>query len=237
MKTTSTIGWAQHAVLAFVLLALNGICFSQPRIAVEKTKVDLGVIYNGSVARGRVVIRNIGRDSLKIVGVTTSCGCTTVKRPKDILRPGEQDAVEIEFNSTGYRGKFEKHVDILSNDPKTPATSVTLLAEVVEELQPVNFPSVIWLGAVPVGKEVEQIVGLKNISGKVITVLRYDVSSPDLRVALGIRTILPADTLRFTIKITPNRTEYINELLLLETDSNKQTKVPVRVTMMGVSQN
>lgn len=221
--------------LAFVLVALSGLGLSQPKVSVDKTKIDLGVIYNGTIKTARVLIRNIGRDTLRIVGVSTSCGCTTAKRPKDLLRPGEQDAVEVEFNSTGFRGKIEKHVDIMTNDPIAPTTWVTLLGEVIDELQPIGNQSVVWLGAVPVGKEVEQTISFKNISGKAITLTGYKSSSPLLSVTLGQRSALPADTIRVNIKITPKKNEYINELLLLETDSNKQSKVPVRVTLIGVN--
>jgi hypothetical protein len=183
------------------------------------------------------VIKNIGSDSLKIVSVTTSCGCTTAKRPKDYLRRGEQDAVEVEFNSTGFRGKIEKHVSIMTNDPTAYTTDVSLVGDVIEELQPVGNASVIWLGAVPVGKEVTQSVTFKNISGRVMTLTGYTSSSPDITVLFGQRTVLPADTIRLSLKVTSKKTEYVSEQVFLETDSKRQPKVPVRVTLIGVNPN
>jgi hypothetical protein len=164
------------------LVAITVVGFCQPKISVDKTKIDMGVIYNGETKKARIVIKNIGSDSLKIVSVSTSCGCTTVKRPKEYLRRGEQDAVEIEFNSTGFRGRVEKHVSIMTNDPKVSTTEVTLVGDVIEELQPVGNASVIWLGAVPIGKEVTQTVTFKNVSGRVITLTGYKSSSPDIAV-------------------------------------------------------
>ncbi len=221
--------------IALVAITVVGLC--QPKISVDKTKIDMGVIYNGETKKARIVIKNIGTDSLKIVGVTTSCGCTTAKRPKDYLRRGEQDAVEIEFNSTGFRGRVEKHVSIMTNDPVAYTTEVTLIGDVIEELQPVGSASVIWLGAVPIGKEVTQTVTFKNISGKVMTLTGYKSSSPDITVLFGQRTVSPADTIRLSFKITPRKTDYISEQVFLETDSKKQPQVPVRVTLIGVNPN
>jgi len=220
----------------FVSLVWN-CSLSQARISVDKSVIDLGVAYNGSMKKARAVIKNIGRDTLHILDVSTSCGCTTVKRPKDFLKPGETDVVEVEFNSTGFRGQIEKHIEILSNDPKTPRVGLTLNVNVIEELQPVGSASVVWFGTVPIGKTVEQVIGLKNVSGKVITLVGFKSSSPDLSANISNRRVMPADTVRFSIKITPRKSDYISEMLLLETDSDKQSQVPIRVTLLGVTPN
>lgn len=227
-----------QCLLCAVLLSVmveRTLC--QPRISVDKTRIELGTIYNGETKKAKIVIRNIGRDSLKIVSVTTSCGCTTVKRPKDFLRAGEQDAVEIEFNSTGFRGRIEKHVSILTNDPREYTTEVTLLGDVIEELQPVGTSSILWLGAVSIGKEVTQTVTFKNVSGKVMTLMGYKSSSSDISVVFGQRQVLPADTIQVSFRVMPKKSDYISEQVMLETDSKKQSQVPVRVTLIGVNPN
>jgi len=237
MKRTIVIYPLLGICIALLLSALGGICSAQPKISVDQTNIDLGMIYNGATKKARVVISNIGKDTLRIVGVTTSCGCTTAKRPKDFLKPGESDVVEVEFNSTGFRGQIEKHIEILSNDPKTPRVGLTLNVNVIEELQPVGSASVVWFGTVPIGKTVEQVIGLKNVSGKVITLVGFKSSSPDLSANISNRRVMPADTVRFSIKITPRKSDYISEMLLLETDSDKQSQVPIRVTLLGVTPN
>jgi hypothetical protein len=220
------------------MFSIVGVCLSQPKIAVDKQNIDLGVIYNGSTVNEHIIIRNIGRDTLLILGVTTSCGCTTVRQPKATLNPGETDVVEVQFNSTGFRGKVEKHVFIASNDQMTPSMNVTMSGNVIEELQPVdNNSSVVWLGSVPVGRTVEKTVSFKNVSGKVITLLGFKSSTPDVSVTFANKAVNPADTISITFKITPHKTDYISEQVILQTDSKKQSQVPVRVTLIGVSPN
>jgi hypothetical protein len=235
MKLNSLGESMRCSCVGLLFVALVASAAAQPKLSIDKSKMDLGVIYNGTTKKARIMLKNVGRDTLRILGVTTSCGCTTARQPKSFLKSGESDAVEIEFNSTGYRGKIEKHINIVTNDPTSPTTYVTLIGDVIEELQPVNNGSVLWLGSVPKGKQVEQTVAFKNVSGKVLTLTGFKSSSSDLSVTFGQRTVLPADTIWLNIKITPRKTDYINELLLLETDSDKQSQVPVRVTLIGVS--
>lgn len=224
-----------RSVIIFSLaLVSTAPTFAQPKLSVEKSNIDLGTIYNGTVKKARIVIKNSGKDSLKILGVQTSCGCTTAKQPKSALKPGESDAIEIEFNSTGWNGKVTKHVMIQSNDPANPTATVTLVSDVVQELEPVGGASVLWLGSLPIGKEVIHKVAFKNVAGKPMTLINYSSSSPRLSVKFDKKSVMPSDTIQVTIKVYPEKTDYFNEQIFLETDSDKQTKVPLRVTFIGV---
>lgn len=222
--------------VAFFLLALVStvLTFAQPKLIIEKSNIDLGTIYNGMVKKARIVLKNSGKDTLKILGVQTSCGCTTAKQPKSALKPGESDVVEIEFNSTGWNGKVTKHVMIQSNDPANPTATIMLVSDVVQELQPVGGASVLWLGSLPIGKEVIHTVGFKNVAGKPMTIKNYSSSSPSLSVKFDKKAVMPSDTIHITLKIYPEKPDYFNEQIFLETDSDKQSKVPLRVTFIGV---
>lgn len=218
----------------FLMAALAvGSALSQPKVSVDKSEIDLGVTYNGQVRKAKILIRNSGKETLKILSVQTSCGCTAVRQPKSELKPGESDAVELEFNSTGFRGKVTKHINIQTNDPSTPNTSVALVTDVIDELMPINNSSVIWLGSLPIGKEVEHKVGLKNVSGKVISLKSYTSSSPNVTLDFEKKAVMPADTVFITLKVKSNKVDYVNEQVMLQTDSNNQTNVPVRVTFIG----
>jgi hypothetical protein len=80
-------------------------------------------------------------------------------------------------------------------------------------------------------------VTFKNVSGKVMTLIGYKSSSSDITVLFERRTVLPADTIRMNFKVTPRKTDYVSEQVFLETDSKRQSQVPVRVTLIGVNPN
>jgi hypothetical protein len=223
--------------LAVLLLVSLSIGSSQPKVSVSKSTIDLGVVYNGAIGKARVTLKNVGNDTLRIIGVYTSCGCTTVKQPKPALRAGESDVLEVEFNSTGYRGHVTKHVTVSTNDVTSPQTEIALNADVIDELAPLKGTSVIWLGTIPLGKEVDQTVSFKNVSGKTITLKGYTSSSPQVLASFSQPSVLPADTVQIFVRVRPIKTDYSSEQILLETDSRKQRQVPLRVTFIGVKPN
>ena len=223
--------------ITLLLVVSLSVCSSQPKIWIDKRKIDMGTIYSGSTEKARVTLKNVGKDTLKILGVYPSCGCTTVKQPKSALLVGESDVLEFEFNSTGYRGSVTKYVTIMTNDPTSSQTLVTLNANVVDELAPLKGVSVIWLGTIPLGKEVGQTFSFKNVSGKTITLKGYRSSSPHVGATFDHTSVLPADTVQVLVKVTPTTADYSSEQILLETDSQKQRLVPLRVTFIGVKPN
>ncbi|MFH0989294.1 MAG: DUF1573 domain-containing protein [bacterium] len=211
--------------------------YSQPKLATSSPTIDLGIVYNGATKIFKIPVKNIGSDTLKILGVQTSCGCTTVKQPKTSLLPNESDVIETEFLSTGFRGKLTKSMIIVSNDPFSPEIRLSITADVLEELEPLSNSGIVWLGTLPIGKEVTTRAAFKNISGRTITIKGFTTPSPLLSVQIEKRAILPAESLRVTIKFTPQKAEYFSEMIHFQTDSKKQSVVPLRVTFIGVKRD
>ncbi len=235
MYTHSSCYFTRRGLLfAALFVSATVSVLSQPRASVEKLNIDLGVTYNGQVRKAGIIVKNTGKDVLKVLDIQTSCGCTAVKHPKNELKPGESDQLEVEFNSTGFRGKVSKTVTIQTNDPSNPAVTVTLLTDVIEELAPINNSSVIWLGSLPVGKEVEHKVGFKNVSGKVMTLKGYTSSTSSVSVKFETKAVMPADTIYVVVKVKADKADFQNEQIMIQTDSKKQSLVPMRVSFIGM---
>lgn len=215
-----------------VLLVHGG--YSQAKLALESQEIDLGEMYNGEVVKARIALKSAGKSPLKIVRISTSCGCTTVKQPQGDILPGKTDFLEVEFNSSGFRGKAMKYVYIETNDPDNQYTSVTLSALILEELQPVQNNTLIWFGDVPVGKKAEQTYALKNISPNALEIRTVTTSQKSITVTFDKKKIPPGATVTFTVGVTPEKTGYLNESFFVETNSNYQKRVPVRISLMGV---
>ncbi|MEX2117658.1 MAG: DUF1573 domain-containing protein [Bacteroidota bacterium] len=228
----STVRWKLATLLLFSFVFFeNG--FSQAKLVFEQA-IDLGELYNGEVVKARIPLTNAGKLPLKIIRISTSCGCTTVKQPQGDIAPGKTDVLEVEFNSTGFRGKSVKYVYIETNDPENQYTSVTLSALVREELQPVQNNTLIWFGDVPVGKKAEQTYALKNISPNAIGIKRIITSNKSVKVTFDHKNVPPEGTVTFTVSVIPEKTGYLNETFFVETNSKHQKKVPVRMSLMGV---
>ena len=220
--------------LAVIIVALTSPAWSQPKLVLDTQNIDLGQVYNGEIVKARIVLKNGGSAPLKIVRVNTSCGCTTVKEPKSDIPPGKSDVVEVEFNSSGFRGKAVKYVYVETNDPDNQYASVTLTANIREELEPLQKYSLIWFGDVPIGGTAKQTYALKNISGSPIRIKGIKSASKAVKVTYDKETIAPEDSVTLTINVAPETAGYLNETFFVETNSSHQNRVPVRVSLMGV---
>jgi len=214
----------------FVMFITIGIAISQPKLSLDKSEVDLGAIFSGTKKQGKIVLNNIGNDTLHIYSVQPSCGCTAVKQPKKFLLPYESDVVSVEFNSTGYHGKIEKYINITTNDPASKNLSVKLIAEVREELEWKNSTS--WLGNIEIGKTLEQKIYLKNVSEHAIKIKGFTVSSPSISAKLEIKTINPNDSLDVQVTVKAVKVGYVNEYILIDTDNKNQPRVNFRISFM-----
>lgn len=223
-----------------LLVVVWTMCFSallagQPRISLDKSDIDLGVIYRGNTKKASFTIKNVGDQPLKILQVVPSCGCTTLKNPKDVLQPGEEELIEVEFSSAMFRGRVEsKRVDILTNDPLAEYTSVRLSADVREELAPENGTSLLWFGSLIVGTESEQQIVFRNVSRKTITISSTEPSAERLTVTTSKKRLAPNETVEVTVKVKADKEGYTPDHIDLRTDSRNQSTVTINVSFIGL---
>jgi hypothetical protein len=71
-----------------VTFIIAGIALSQPKLSIDKTEIDMGSMCSGEKKEGKIILKNIGNDTVRIFHVGTSCECTTVKNAKAFLVPG-----------------------------------------------------------------------------------------------------------------------------------------------------
>jgi len=211
---------------------LNG----QPKLQYPNGEIKLGTVFNGSSKTARVALKNVGSDTLRIHNVRTSCGCTTIRKPKEILLPGESDILDVGFDATGFRGRVTKYISIETDDPDAKFVSIPMTADVAEELMPSGSSSFLWFGTVPIGKPSVQSFTYINITKRPITVNSASSSSPHVTTTLGKKRIAPGDSVTFAVTLRPAQEGYASADLVLHTDSKNQPRVPLRVTFVATRQ-
>ncbi|MGQ1784328.1 MULTISPECIES: DUF1573 domain-containing protein [unclassified Saccharicrinis] len=92
------------------------------KISVDNKVFDFGEIKQGQKATHTYYITNTGKSNLLIRKVKASCGCTAIKPEKTTIAPGEKTAIVAEFNSTGKKGRQNKSVTVITNDPLASST-------------------------------------------------------------------------------------------------------------------
>lgn len=106
---------------------------SSPTLAEEilmlkETEYDFGKIPQGKPVNHIFEVINNGKDSLRIVNVQASCGCTTPEWNRDkIQAPGEKTNITVGYNAAS-EGPFTKQITITYNG--TQSRQITIKGDV-----------------------------------------------------------------------------------------------------------
>ena len=122
-------------ILTFLIL-LSYSVFAQtigPKISAKKSNFDFGKVLQHRFVSHNFVIYNTGDDTLKIDGVTSSCGCTVAQPTKDELLPGDSATIKATFNTGSRQGKQRKHIYVYTNDKNQRELRFSFTANVIED--------------------------------------------------------------------------------------------------------
>ncbi len=104
-------------------------------LTLKETEFDFGKIPQGKPVTHVFDVVNSGKDSLKIINIQASCGCTTPDWERDkIQAPNEKTKITVGYNAASegtftkiititYNGTQTKQITIKGEVWKTPATS------------------------------------------------------------------------------------------------------------------
>ncbi len=214
------------------ILLLGTALWAAPHLEVPETVHDFGTIDEGKVYTHDFVLKNTGDDTLKVLSVRTSCGCTATMLKSTEIAPGESQPLHVSFNSTGYGGRrFTKVVSVITNDPDQPEVRLLIRGEVKAMPKPRGYvyPSLLNLGQVKPGTVREDTIllisdgqlplVLESINGfKGVEVLGW---SPD--------TLAPGDTGRIFLRVTVGEEKPYSGVLMIKTNDGRLPHKFVRI--------
>jgi hypothetical protein len=101
-----------------------------PSIEFDERVHDFGLVNEGTDLKHKFVIKNVGNAVLKIENVTTSCGCTAATAGIDEIPPGGQGPLEVTFRTQSFAGPGSKGIQVATNDPRHPVSSLEIKYDV-----------------------------------------------------------------------------------------------------------
>jgi hypothetical protein len=85
----------------------------------EETLHNYGEITVGSDGQWSFVFRNLGKESIVVNRVRSTCGCTVPSWPQEPVAPGDSAIITVEYN-TAQTGTFLKSVYVYSSAANSP---------------------------------------------------------------------------------------------------------------------
>ena len=108
----------KHLLILNLFLLFAYHAFSQKsEIIFETPEYNFGDIQeNKGKVSHKFSFTNNGKESIRILTVKPSCGCTTPNWSKDEIKPGKKGFIIAEYNPKGRPGVFRKSLSVITND-------------------------------------------------------------------------------------------------------------------------
>jgi hypothetical protein len=103
-----------------------------PKIVFDSPNHNFGKVKGQGKYEHEFTFKNTGKSDLKIHKVKATCGCTTINPEKTVLKPGESSSIKAVFSPGGMKGKQNKSIFVITNDPESPSNRLLISAEIEE---------------------------------------------------------------------------------------------------------
>ncbi len=103
---------------------------AQAKIEFKSETIDYGTIEKGSNGVRIFEFTNTGDEPLIVSKVSSSCGCTIPKKPKDPILPGKTGVIEVKYD-TNRVNPIRKTITVLSN-AETPTVALKIKGLVID---------------------------------------------------------------------------------------------------------
>jgi rhodanese-related sulfurtransferase len=107
-----------------------------PKISFDRTLHDFGVIPQfGGIVETTFTVQNVGKGTLSIGELSTSCGCTSAEISSREIPAGGEAILTVYFDPDLHAEPpklFKRTVFISSNDPNTPEAELTIQVDIDE---------------------------------------------------------------------------------------------------------
>jgi len=77
--------------------------------------INFGEIIQGEKVDLEFKIKNTGNGDLIITNAKASCGCTQLKYPKEVIKQGNVESINVTFDSKNKIGVQKKNITLMTN--------------------------------------------------------------------------------------------------------------------------
>ena len=214
-----------------VVLAPSDAAFAQEWATkmFSSTSHNFGTVAKGSKTEYRFVFRNIYKEPLHVVGVRTSCGCTSPEVTVRDLKTHETGEVVAKFNTRTFLGQHGATLTVTFDKPYFAEVQLRVAGNIRGD---VTFdPPFVDLGNVDLGKGAERSVRVTHVGSTPWEIKDVRSANANFEVSLSKPTHGPSQSAYdLTVRLKPEAAAgYVNGQLILVTNDPRAAQIPMDI--------
>jgi hypothetical protein len=193
------------------------------------TSHNFGTVAKGSKTEFRFVFRNIYKEDLHVVGVRTSCGCTSPEVTVRDLKTHETGEVVAKFNTRTFLGQHGATLTVTFDKPYFAEVQLRVSGNIRGD---VTFdPPFVDLGNVDLGKGASRSVRVSHVGSSPWEIKDVRSANSNFEVALSKPTHSSSQSVYdLTVRLKPETPAgYVKGQLILVTDDPRAAQIPMDV--------
>lgn len=119
-----------NIIVFFLSISMAEAQFVSPMMQFLKEEHDFGKVRQGEIVEYVFQFINAGEDTLKVIDISTSCGCAAGLLTKKEYAPKDTGFLRVKFDSYGKLGNQVHRIYIRTNDIFNPLTVLIVRAYV-----------------------------------------------------------------------------------------------------------
>jgi hypothetical protein len=193
------------------------------------TSHNFGTVARGSKTEYRFTFRNMYKEPVHVVGVRTSCGCTSPEVTKKDLKTHETSEVVATFNTRTFLGQHGATLTVTIDKPYYAEVQLRVAGNIRGD---VTFdPPFLNLGNVDLGKGAERSVRVTHIGSTPWEIKDVRSANSNFEVQLSKPSHTPSQSVYdLTLRLRPEAPAgYVKGQLILVTNDPRATQIPMDV--------
>ncbi len=203
---------------------------------------DFGKILCDKSVEHVFKFKNTGDANLIITSATGSCHCTVPALAKSEFAPGEEGEIKVVFDPKGKAaGKVQQRVTVVSNDPTSPTSSLTIEADLMAIVM-VEPARLVAFGQIAKGESKTMEL---NLTGRLenfeVTGVTFDGQGEEIKPVIGKPEAFELNGEKFkrvNVKLVYPEAKKIerfqrNVIITTNDDREKEIRLPVMGEVLG----
>ncbi len=218
--------------MSFMVILTFSKGFSQPSLYMPTgNEYDFGKVGPGQL-HCKIPLINISEDTLRIIRVNSSCGCTTAPVDKSLLVKGDTALLYVTMSTSMSDGIKSSSIKILVSEKKDSVYIINLKANIVKDIA-TSTPFFPVPDNVKLNKEVESEIILTNTGNETVKIMPPVYEGNDLIINFNLKStieLMPNEKFTLKASIIP-RAENLTGMVYIPTSSKLMSLISININI------